>query len=192
MGDGIFSASGRIGRGAWWLSQLLLIIGWVGVFGVSAMIFAASSGAAGVPGVLVLLAGGVALIWFNIASCVKRYHDRGKGWVWYFTAFIPLIGPFWQIIELGFFPGQKYGNDFGPARGDGAANAFNDAVAEIEHRNGAGNSAPKQSSGKGPVWAKGNATKGPVDATTKALAKNQQRYANVAGQPRAAFGVRGT
>ena len=189
MGDGILSASGRIGRGSWWLSQLFLVIGWVGLIGVSAVIAAATSGAAGVPGILVLIAGGVMLVWFNIASCIKRYHDRGKGWVWYFTAFIPLIGPFWQIIELGFMSGQKYGNEFGPPLGDGSANAFNDAVAEIEHRNGA----PKQkSSGKGPVWAKGNASKGPQDATTKALAKNQQRYANVAGQPRAAFGVRGT
>lgn len=52
--------------------------------------------------------------WISIAISVKRFHDRGKSGWWYLIIFIPLIGPLWWLIELGFFRGDPGPNAYGP------------------------------------------------------------------------------
>lgn len=54
-------------------------------------------------------------IWISVAAAVKRCHDRGKTGFWYLIAFIPIIGPIWQLVELGFLPGERSVNDHGNA-----------------------------------------------------------------------------
>ena len=44
---------------------------------------------------------------------VKRYHDRGKSGWWYLIQFIPIIGPIWAFVELGFCSGDDGDNDYG-------------------------------------------------------------------------------
>jgi uncharacterized membrane protein YhaH (DUF805 family) len=45
---------------------------------------------------------------------IKRFHDRDKtGW-WVLIGLIPLIGPLWLLIELGFLKGTDGANRFGP------------------------------------------------------------------------------
>ena len=55
----------------------------------------------------------VASCWIGLAMQVKRWHDRNKsGWM-VLINFIPIIGPIWAFIELGFLPGTKWANRFG-------------------------------------------------------------------------------
>ena len=53
-------------------------------------------------------------IWMQLAQGVKRYHDRNKTGLWMLIGLIPLIGPIWLFIELGFFKGTEGKNQYGP------------------------------------------------------------------------------
>lgn len=55
-------------------------------------------------------------IWVQVATSAKRFHDRDKSGVWVLIVFVPLIGPFWQLIENGFLAGTPGGNRFGGPR----------------------------------------------------------------------------
>jgi len=57
------------------------------------------------------------LVWMTFCITVKRYHDRGKSGWWYLFQFIPLVGPIWAFIELGFCSGDDGDNDYGPGPG---------------------------------------------------------------------------
>ena len=110
---------GRIGRGTWWLGQLLIVI--LLVVGVSFVgLTTHGSGSAAKPALGSL---GLAAIFYlicvviNVSVSVKRYHDRGKSGWWFFLVFIPLIGGIWQLIELGFCSGDDGDNDYGPPPG---------------------------------------------------------------------------
>jgi uncharacterized membrane protein YhaH (DUF805 family) len=51
--------------------------------------------------------------WALLALTVKRLHDRGKSPAWLLVALVPLLGPVWLAIELGFFPGTHGENRYG-------------------------------------------------------------------------------
>ena len=59
----------------------------------------------------------VAYFWMGLAVSVKRWHDRGKPGVWVFIVFLPLIGPLWAFIELGFLRGDEGPNPYGAPPG---------------------------------------------------------------------------
>jgi uncharacterized membrane protein YhaH (DUF805 family) len=132
MFSGLFGFSGRIGRGAWWFSQLvgLLIVGALFASAVSLhdpnrteisnndFLF-----------LVVLAVSLIAIAVINICSTVKRYHDRGKSGWWYFMSFVPLIGGIWQLIECGFCSGNDGDNDYGPP--PGSAKSFEHLESEI-------------------------------------------------------------
>ena len=53
-------------------------------------------------------------IWISFAVMVKRCHDRDKtGW-FIFIMLVPLIGPIWLLVELGFLRGTTGPNRYGP------------------------------------------------------------------------------
>ncbi|MFT7520936.1 MAG: uncharacterized membrane protein YhaH (DUF805 family) [Kiritimatiellia bacterium] len=109
--DVLTSFKGRITRGQYWLKGVLPIIGIAFAAGIVSAI--AGEIAEGLGG-LVMLAAYVPLIWFWLATRVKRWHDRGKsGWM-VLIAFIPLVGPLWTFIEVGCMPGTPGRNQFGP------------------------------------------------------------------------------
>jgi uncharacterized membrane protein YhaH (DUF805 family) len=54
------------------------------------------------------------LCWCYFAIQVKRWHDRNKSMLWMVIHFIPVIGPIWTLIELGFFRGTQGQNRYGP------------------------------------------------------------------------------
>jgi len=119
-----FGFQGRIGRGSWWLAQLVAIpvvyiLGFSAVAGLGLSIpengepDAMTGG-----GVLLAILVAVAIaIWINVASSVKRYHDRGKSGMWFFIVFVPFIGGLWQLIECGFCSGDDGENNYGPPAG---------------------------------------------------------------------------
>ena len=124
----LFGIQGRIGRLQWWGAQLIIftllalpffILG----MGVSDMseehireVFADNGFAL----IVMFLAFYVLAVWINVASTVKRFHDRDKSGFWFFIVFIPFIGGLWQLVECGFLSGTAGANNFGQ-RGGGSA-----------------------------------------------------------------------
>ena len=58
--------------------------------------------------------------WIDVASGIKRLHDRGKSGWWLLLVLVPWVGPLRALIELGCLPGDPQDNDYGPAPGDTA------------------------------------------------------------------------
>lgn len=116
--DLLFGFSGRINRGQWWLAQLAMIVV-IAVFTGLAMVFApeqrpgAFDPTSGVSLLVVLGIGIILLVWINLASTVKRFHDRGKSGYWACIMLVPYIGAIWQIVECGFLAGDRGPNNFG-------------------------------------------------------------------------------
>ena len=116
----LFSFSGRIPRQTYWLSHL----GLGAVYLLSSFIVALDGSADGVghrsspPSVLQLvlmllfLTVQLCYIWCILAVTVKRWHDRGKSGFWMLIGLIPLVGPLWSLIELGFLEGTPGTNEF--------------------------------------------------------------------------------
>jgi len=57
---------------------------------------------------------GIAAVWIMITAQIRRWHDHNKSGLWWFISFIPIIGPIWQFIELGFLEGTVGENEYGP------------------------------------------------------------------------------
>ena len=120
----LFSFSGRIPRSTYWLAKLgILGGGMTAAFAIGAIGFLISSGTRGdgeasdSPAVMcLLLLLYVLMLWSNLAVNVKRWHDRGKSGYWEFIVLVPLIGPIWQTIELGFLEGTQGLNEFDEGR----------------------------------------------------------------------------
>lgn len=104
-----FSFKGRIGRGMWWLLQLLITVIIVILEAVDPELFDPDS--LKVSHYLITL---VVLVWIHLAVAAKRWHDRNKSAVWILFTFIPIIGQIWTVMELGFLRGTKGHNRFGP------------------------------------------------------------------------------
>lgn len=122
----LFGFKGRIGRGSWWLAQLLAIpvvylFGFTALAGLGMNVPEGGEADAATGGGIVLAIGLalVVAIWINVATTVKRFHDRGKSGAWFFIVFVPFIGGIWQLIECGFCTGDDGDNDYGPPAGSG-------------------------------------------------------------------------
>lgn len=103
-----FTASGRVNRNQWWLYFNL-------PFGVAVVV---------IP--LLLLAAGkleaaevafwlffIAMVWPAHCGQVKRLHDRGRSAWWVLISLIPILGPIWLLVELGFLAGTPLENRYG-------------------------------------------------------------------------------
>ena len=92
-----FSFKGRIGRGAWWLIQLLSFVLIVILEAIDPELFDPDS--LKTSQYLITL---VVLAWIHLAVNAKRWHDRDKSALWILFSFIPIIGQIWALVELGF------------------------------------------------------------------------------------------
>lgn len=160
----LIGLNGRIGRGQWWLGQLLVIMMLIAVVVTSGSSVDMSSvlPALTVEKWHVLLIGLLATTTVNVSICVKRYHDRGKSGAWFFICFIPYIGSLWQFVELGFFRGQagtnkydgdtdsnrSWGSDFGS---DTSYANFSDIDAKIAAMKSGSQQSVAQTSTNSPV-----------------------------------------
>ena len=98
----LFSFKGRISRSTYWYAGLgLTVVNFICIF------------------VIVQLSNELAIalcafwLWPSLAICAKRWHDRDKSAWWLLIGFIPLVGPFWVLIECGFLKGTHGSNRFG-------------------------------------------------------------------------------
>jgi uncharacterized membrane protein YhaH (DUF805 family) len=128
----LFGFSGRMTRLDWWLAQLInlavlvvlgVILVSVGAAAQLAEMSPAEGGGAGIglSMVLVIVAAGGLMCWINIASTIKRFHDRNKSGFWVLIIFVPYIGTLWQIVECGFLAGTPGGNDYGSGGSGGGS-----------------------------------------------------------------------
>jgi len=121
------SFRGRIGRTAYWLGTLGLLLAELGAV---ALLLRLSHGNLGdlaafdhdaeavsqavllhvVYPVLII---SVLFLYPIYALYAKRWHDRNKSGWWSLIGFVPLIGGLWLFIELGFLGGDDGQNDYG-------------------------------------------------------------------------------
>jgi len=104
----LFSFKGRIPRKTYWLTSLALMVA-IFVIIILATVIGAGESALG----FLLLVIYIPAIWISLAVQVKRWHDRDKSGWWVLIAFVPVIGPFWALIENGFLAGTPEENRFG-------------------------------------------------------------------------------
>jgi uncharacterized membrane protein YhaH (DUF805 family) len=127
----LFGFSGRIGRLKWWLAQLAIL----GVLVLGFSIVIVNVSLANVeqgnvpPSAFVIIALTLVLTtWINIASTVKRFHDRDKSGFWFFIVLVPYVGAIWQIVECGFLSGSYGFNNYGPPPGSRGLDVFEEEV----------------------------------------------------------------
>ena len=121
------SYQGRIGRGAYWLGTLVVLLAELGAIalllrlshGSLADLAAARREAAEVSQAVmvhVILPVTIVSLLFlypTYALYAKRWHDRNKSGWWSLIGFVPFIGGLWLLIELGFLGGDQGENDYG-------------------------------------------------------------------------------
>ncbi len=101
-GQFFLSPRGRINRELWWLGVILLV--------------ACASIVAGLLGQRNTMTLAIDMILLIPYLClhIKRCHDREKSGWWCLILFIPFVGFFWAIFDLGLLEGTKGDNRYGP------------------------------------------------------------------------------
>lgn len=100
----LFSFKLRISRGVFWWSCMAL-------WAVFVVLFVFLAGSLGRPSTWILYP---PFLWILAALLVKRLHDRGASAWQLLWALLPVIGPLWLIVGLGFRKGTDGDNHFGP------------------------------------------------------------------------------
>ncbi|MCG7530490.1 DUF805 domain-containing protein [Psychrobium sp. MM17-31] len=110
----LFSWQGRISRSVYWLLGGITLNGFIVLLRYAMawrvpennMAYEIFSG-------VFFMAVAAILAWINIMISIKRFHDCNKtGWC-VLALMIPIIGPLFGLIYLGFFKGTSGKNDFG-------------------------------------------------------------------------------
>ena len=108
----LFSFRGRVPRGALWWTAILVCAAFV-------VLMVVLEAALGEKASLILYP---PLFWIVAALAVKRLRDRGRRPAWLLLLLVPIVGPLWALVELGFrrgTPGEnRYGQDPLEIRGD--------------------------------------------------------------------------
>lgn len=108
------SASGRIGRRRWWITQICVIAALVLVMYQTTQVLILHTMSHEIQ-VIALCSGigtSMLFVWISATASIKRYHDRNKSALWLLIGLIPIIGQIWQLIELGALPANPNNNEF--------------------------------------------------------------------------------
>jgi uncharacterized membrane protein YhaH (DUF805 family) len=54
------------------------------------------------------------LLWILASLLVRRLHDRGRSAPYLLWVLLPVLGPLWLLIDLGFRQGTPGDNQYGP------------------------------------------------------------------------------
>jgi uncharacterized membrane protein YhaH (DUF805 family) len=100
--DIFFSPEGRIPRGLWWGSVVVLSL----LYAPIILPIKKYAPELYLPIALIL---GIPGIFLN----AKRFHDRNKSAWWFLLGVVPVIGPLWIFIECGCLAGTLGPNRFG-------------------------------------------------------------------------------
>lgn len=109
----LFSPFGRVNRKTFWLVCSLcclpgIILAYLDEFDSEALYRNSL--------VIYLVILGLCLNWPFYVIQIKRWHDRNKSGWWCLVNFVPLIGPMWSLIELGFLKGSPRSNYYGESQ----------------------------------------------------------------------------
>ena len=109
----LFSFQGRIRRLHYWLTAIgaAVVVGIIGsvLLGMSGLATGHMNPIIALPLIVIY----VIDIWIGLALGVKRCHDRDKSGWFLLIGLIPIIGPIWLLVELGFLDGTPGPNKFG-------------------------------------------------------------------------------
>jgi len=104
---------GRSSRREWWRIEIVAIASYWFVGAGAGVIAQLHGEPALVPApVRILLA--ALMFWINVASTVRRLHDRNKSGWWALAYLFPVFGIIWHFIECGLLPPRNQGNRYGP------------------------------------------------------------------------------
>ena len=53
-------------------------------------------------------------LWMLASVVTRRLRDRGRPPAWWLAALVPVLGPLWLAVELGFRRGTPGENPYGP------------------------------------------------------------------------------
>lgn len=102
---------GRSSRLEWWIIEGLVIAAYAGWDSANRLLF--RLGVEDWPTrFAILLALFAPVFWLNVASSVRRLHDRNRSGWWVVLYAFPLLGQMWQFIECGLLPPRHAGNRF--------------------------------------------------------------------------------
>ncbi len=105
----LFSVEGRISRKPFWIFVVIVTLGAV----LLSYFEGATINIKKVNDAQIIYL--VLMIWPSVAVLAKRWHDRKRSALWVLIFFfVPIVGPIWTLIELGFLPGTAGPNEFGP------------------------------------------------------------------------------
>lgn len=109
----LFAFGGRICRQKFWLMQAVISLASISL-AVCVGVISFLSG-----NLQTMVVGSIATLWIGgtwwmiLAVSAKRWHDRGKSGWWSLIMLIPMVGPIWALIELGFLKGNYGYNRYG-------------------------------------------------------------------------------
>jgi uncharacterized membrane protein YhaH (DUF805 family) len=104
---------GRSTRREWWRIEIIAIASYWFVGNGAAVVAVLHDEPPLLPGPVRLLLG-LLMLWINIASTVRRLHDRNKSGWWSLLYLFPVLGILWHFIECGLLPPRNQGNRYGP------------------------------------------------------------------------------
>ena len=110
----LFSWRGRISRSLYWVLVAITLNGFIVLFRfVTDWKIPGNNMAYEIFSGVFFMAVAAILAWINIMISIKRFHDCNKtGWC-VLGLMIPVIGPLFGLIYLGFFKGTDGKNDYG-------------------------------------------------------------------------------
>lgn len=108
----LFGFSGRLRRRHYWLG--IVPIGILFII-TSGIVSAAEEDPSLACLQFIAVIASILAMWIAAALTVRRFHDRGKSGWWAWILFVPIIGPFWILIDAGFLAGTAGTNAYGPS-----------------------------------------------------------------------------
>lgn len=108
----LFSFEGRLRRRDYWLTSLLLFAIIIVIYIVAAVMGVDVTKDSG-DGLVLQAVSTLLVLWPSLAIGVKRCHDRSQSGWWLLIGFIPIVGGFWTLINLGILDGAQGPNRFG-------------------------------------------------------------------------------
>jgi len=109
---------GRIGRGRWWLFQLMIFVLAIGGLVVTIFLFADLDGERQGRRPMENVGLGLtalAMIYMNLCTCLNRLRDSGRSGFWYLAFLLPSVGTGLMIYFCGI---EKSPGRFFPDRAD--------------------------------------------------------------------------
>ena len=104
---------GRSSRREWWRIEIIALFSYWFV-GTGALMVATIHGEPPLLSAPMRFLLGALMFWINVASTVRRLHDRNKSGWWALAYLFPVFGIIWHFIECGLLPPRNEGNRYGP------------------------------------------------------------------------------